>query len=135
MTPAIKRRVPVSSCPAPRNATPAHRPLAAWRYIAAEPHRPSHADIEKMVALLPYGQWVCADGRVVVFNRNYSPIWERLPDGVVQRADPREWVRWVKQSWFDLGSARYERTARERLRKVLRDFLDGNISPSKEDVL
>jgi hypothetical protein len=88
-----------------------------------------------MVALLPYGQWVCADGRVVVFNRNYSPIWERLPDGVVQRADPREWVRWVKQSWFDLGSARYERTARERLRKVLRDFLDGNISPSKEDVL
>jgi len=134
MTPAIKRRVRVSSCPAARNATPARRQLSAWQFIAAEPHRPSHADIEQMVASLPYGQWTCADGRVVIFNRRYSPIWERLPDGTVQRADPREWVRWIKQSWFDLGSARYEKDARERLRKVLRDFLDGKISPSKDYV-
>jgi hypothetical protein len=108
--------------------------MLARQYLAAEPQRPSHADIEQMVALLPYGQWVCADGRVVIFNRRYSPICERLPDGVVQRADPAEWVKWVSQSWFDLGSARYEKNARERLRKVLRDFLDGKISPSKDCV-
>jgi hypothetical protein len=117
-----------------RNATPARRQMLTRQYIAGEPHRPTHSDIEKMVALLPYGQWVCADGRVVIFNRRYSPIWERLPDGVVQRADPGEWVKWVNQSWFDLRSARYEKGARERLRKVLRDFLDGKISPSKDCV-
>jgi hypothetical protein len=135
MTPTIKHRVRVSDCPTPRYATPARRQMPAWQYIAGEPHRPSHADIEKMVTSLPYGQWTCADGHIILFNRRYSPIWERLPNGVVQRADPAEWVKWVSQSWFDLGSARYERTARERLRKVLRDFLDGKISPSKEDVL
>jgi hypothetical protein len=134
MTTAIKRHVRVNNRPAPHNAEHVRRQLPAWQYIAAEPHRPTHSDIEKMVALLPYGQWVCADGRVVIFNRRYSPIWERLPDGVVQRADPAEWVKWVRQSWFDLGSARYERTARERLRKVLHDFLDGKLSPSKDYV-
>jgi hypothetical protein len=77
--------------------------MLARHYVAGEPHRPTHSDIEKMVASLPYGQWVCADGRVVIFNRRYSPLWERLPDGTVQRADPGEWVRWIKQSWFDLA--------------------------------
>ena len=119
---------------APISAAAAPRPLAARQYIAAEPHRPSHADIEKMVASLPYGQWVCADGRVVIFNRRYSPLWERLSNGVVQRANAGEWVKWVSQSWFDLGSARYERDARERLRKVLREFLDGKRLPSKDCV-
>ena len=26
---------------------------------------------------LPYGRWRCADGREVLFNRFYEPIWER----------------------------------------------------------
>ena len=129
-----KLAVRTSDCVAPINAAPARRQMLARHYIAAEPHRPSHADIEKMVGLLPYGQWVCAEGRIVIFNRRYSPLWERLSNGVVQRANPHEWVKWVSQSWFDLGSARYERDARERLRKVLRDFLDGKISPSKDCV-
>lgn len=119
--------------PGPSQA-PASRRLVGARYSPAEPRRPRAADVEQMVSQLPYGQWTCADGRVVLFNRNYSPIWERLPDGTVRRANPHEWIKWTRQSWFDLGSARYERDARERLRKVLRDFLDGKLSPSKEYV-
>ena len=30
---------------------------------------------------LPYGRWTCADGRVVLFNRYYEPIWHRPGDG------------------------------------------------------
>jgi hypothetical protein len=44
--------------------------------------------------------------------------------GVVQRANSNEWVDWTEQGWFDLGSMRYEKTAREAYRRVLRDFLD-----------
>jgi hypothetical protein len=72
---------------------------------------------------------------VVIFNRNYTPIWQRLPDGTVQRTNTREWVKWVSQSWFDLGSARYERDARERYRKVLQDFFDGKELVAKDDIL
>ena len=50
---------------------------------------------------LPYGQWTCDDGRAVLFNRNYTPIWQRRPGEQVQPADPKEWVkRIVRQEWF-----------------------------------
>jgi len=78
-----------------------------------------------MLTVLPYGRWIAGDGRVVIFNRHYTPIWERLPNGTVQRANPHEWIRWVSQGWFGLGSMRYEKSAREAYRKVLRDFFDG----------
>lgn len=110
---------------APINAADAHRRLLARSYIPDEPRRPTLADIEKMLATLPYGCWVCVDGRVVLFNRNYSPIWERLPDGTVQRANPQEWIDWTDQFWFGLGSARYEKSSREAYRQVLRDFFAG----------
>jgi crotonobetainyl-CoA:carnitine CoA-transferase CaiB-like acyl-CoA transferase len=92
--------------------------------IPPEPRRVTLADIETMLTVLPYGMWTCADGRVVIFNRHYTPIWERLPDGTVHRADSNEWVDWTEQGWFDLGSMRYEKSAREAYRKVLQDFLD-----------
>jgi hypothetical protein len=40
---------------------------------------------------LPYGKWTCADGREVVFNREYQPILQRL-NGVCAYANPGEWV-------------------------------------------
>ncbi len=92
--------------------------------IPPEPRRVTLVDIETMLTVLPYGVWTCADGRVMIFNRHYRPIWQRLPDGTVQRANPHEWVDWTEQGWFDCGSMRYEKTAREAYRKVLKDFLD-----------
>jgi hypothetical protein len=48
----------------------------------------------------PYGKWTCADGREVLFNRGYSPILERRPGLPAQAADPREFVRYVKQEFY-----------------------------------
>jgi hypothetical protein len=78
-----------------------------------------------MLEVLPYGRWIARDGRVIIFNRGYQPIWERLPNGEIQRANGGEWIDWVDQGWFGLGSMRYEKSAREAYRKVLRDFFDG----------
>jgi len=35
---------------------------------------------------LPYGKWICADGREVLFNRDFQPLWERLPGGISRAA-------------------------------------------------
>jgi hypothetical protein len=48
----------------------------------------------------PYGIWTCADGREVLFNRNYIAIWERSPGAAARIANHSEWVPWVTQDWF-----------------------------------
>lgn len=49
---------------------------------------------------LPYGVWRCADGREVLFNRRYNPIWQRHANGLAMLADPYEMVPFVDQEWF-----------------------------------
>jgi hypothetical protein len=115
------------------NAETARRGLQIRGYVPDEPRRATLADIERMLDILPYGRWIARDGRTIIFNRRYSPIWERLPDGSVQRANSNEWVDWVAQGWFDHGSMRYEKTAREAYRKVLRDFFDGKPLTVKDE--
>ena len=72
---------------------------------------------------LPYGRWACADGREVLFNRFYEPIWERT-DGVTKRAIPAERVRWTDQSWFfnDGNLPWYDRQTLATCLRVLREF-------------
>jgi len=51
-------------------------------------------------ATLPYGIWTCRDGRQVLFNRHYDPIWWRYPGQPATAADPNEWVMWIEQDFF-----------------------------------
>lgn len=55
---------------------------------------------EWMRAVLPYGLWTCEDGREVLFNRRYEPIWQRRVGAVAEAADPSERVPWLHQSWL-----------------------------------
>jgi hypothetical protein len=49
----------------------------------------------------PYGEWKTSDGSLVLFNRSYSPLWIKHPDGSVERADPKAWIKGiVKQEFF-----------------------------------
>lgn len=50
--------------------------------------------------LLPYGKWKCEDGREVLFNRRYRPIWQKTSDSVVSVADPDEWVSFMATEHF-----------------------------------
>jgi hypothetical protein len=125
------RPAPINAASARLRAHDRAAPIRASRVcgytIPPEPRRVTLADIETMLTVLPYGRWIAEDGRVVIFNRHYTPIWERVPNGTVQRANPHEWICWVSQGWFGLGSMRFEKSAREAYRKVLRDFFDGKL--------
>jgi hypothetical protein len=51
----------------------------------------------------PYGRWTCADGRTVLFNRDYAPIFARDANGTVSefdRTDAVQWIKWTDQTWF-----------------------------------
>jgi hypothetical protein len=49
--------------------------------------------------MLPYGCWVCEDGREVLFNRFYEPIWQRR-GGDAKPADCHERVEHARQLWL-----------------------------------
>jgi hypothetical protein len=50
--------------------------------------------------VLPYGQWITADGTKFLFDRWYCALWERSPDGVTVPAK-NIWVENIeKEFWF-----------------------------------
>jgi hypothetical protein len=71
-------------------------------------------------SVLPYGKWTCADGREVLFNRFYGPIWQRS-DGLTTAADSTEWVKHIQQEWF-YSDGTPRRGLQSRLNQILDDF-------------
>ena len=66
--------------------------------ICHHPRRPEAG--ESMRYRLIYGRWTTADGTEVMFDRRYRPRWRRKPDGVVEPADPSQWIDGiVEESW------------------------------------
>jgi hypothetical protein len=53
----------------------------------------SISDFKPMRLYLPYGKWKCDDGREVLFNRDYCPIWEKSADGSVAVIQPDVYVK------------------------------------------
>ena len=69
----------------------------------------------------PYGQWTCADGREVIFNREYWPILERRPGEKAEPANPSEWIYGIRERdyFFDDANPPWDR----RRRRVAADSL------------
>jgi hypothetical protein len=85
-------------------------------------------------ALLPYGIWTTQDGREILFNRFYEPIWQRTEGQPPTPADPAEWVTDIRsQKWFheDAGSNR-ETVAKQAGIKALTDW--GLPVPDKAEI-
>lgn len=73
---------------------------------------------------LPYGMWTCADGREVLFNRDYKPIWQRRTGGPAEQADADEWVRFERQEWFylDHNTPWVNKASKRRCEAILQDW-------------
>ena len=71
---------------------------------------------EALRSRLPYGIWTCPDGREVLFNRDYEPIWERRPGEPARPANRSEKPQQIgpitfytddKAPWRDAESLQY----------------------------
>jgi hypothetical protein len=69
---------------------------------------------------LPYGCWTCADGRQVLFNRDYLPIVERAAPGQASSAaDVFEWVPWF---YNDSNPPWNDRTTKKNCQAILAEW-------------
>jgi hypothetical protein len=98
--------------------------MAALRLLADCLRRGLHKQSYHSVRRYPYGRWMCADGRQVLFDRGYCPIWQWHPDDGASGADRNEWVKFTRaEHFFDDRTAwwrQYE--GMKRLRSVLREL-------------
>jgi hypothetical protein len=55
------------------------------------------------VRRFPCGLWITGDGREVMIDAGYKPIWQRLLDGGVEPANPDAWVEDIvrREHFFD----------------------------------
>lgn len=72
--------------------------------------------------LLPYGRWLCADGRQVWFTRRYVPLISLRPGGKVNRADHYERVPHVEQEFFYVDAA-FNGDEEEKWRQALGELV------------
>jgi hypothetical protein len=82
---------------------------------------------------MPCGIYYCADGREVLFDRNYAPICERIPGMLPRMANPCEWVDKVRQEWFYSDDAK---TAASKKRRIAEAKLVewGMLEPVMEEI-
>lgn len=94
------------------------------------------ADFKPMRLHLPYGKWKCADGREVLFNRDYCPIWERSSNGIVMPIEPDVYVHHDdSEFYFDDGNAPYYDNNSSTVKNCLSVLNDWGVSELKPKVL
>lgn len=69
---------------------------------------------------IAYGMWTTKDGREVLFNRFYEPIWERRNGAAASRADGTEWVADIVAAVNFYKDGHTEKEKRERGLAVMR---------------
>lgn len=94
------------------------------------------ANFKPMRLHLPYGKWKCADGREVLFNRDYCPIWERSPDGVVTPIEPDVYVDHEdSEFYFNDGTAPYYDNNSATVKECLSILNDWGVADANSKVL
>jgi hypothetical protein len=95
----------------------------AWE--AAKQNAPKYKRRQNMCVTLPYCliKW---QGREILYNRNYKPLWERDANGVVTRSTERYNFKWADQHFYtdaEKGSAPWENAAvLKRCEAILREW-------------
>lgn len=87
---------------------------SALRFEVSIPRNQSLTEnLVPMRLYLPYGKWSCVDGTEVLFNRDYCPIWARMPSGKAITLDPDTWISYTGESvhYYDDGNRPWDNKA------------------------
>lgn len=71
--------------------------------------------------------WTCVDGREVLFNRYYEPMWSRIDRGFAKLCS-FEWVKNIKSHdyFFDDGNPPWDdKRTRAKCEQILGKFVAG----------
>lgn len=89
--------------------------------------QPNLLDFKPQRLYLPYGKWKCADGKEILFNRDYCPIWEKLANGEVKNISPDVTVPYkIIEAYYDDRTAPYYGN-NESLKKCLSVLKDWGV--------
>ena len=102
------------------------------RMLASHLARGEHKLAMCLLRRCPYGLWICADGRQVLHDRAYKPIWSRSADGIIEVADPDEWVPDIERReplFSDRRDPWAQYDAMKRLRAIMVEW--GLIRPAR----
>jgi hypothetical protein len=106
-----------------KNARKYSDPYEAWE--AAKAKSPKQVRRRRMCQVLPYCviKW---EGREILYDRNYQPLWERDANGVVTRSTERYRFKWADKHFYtdaDVGAAPWENAeVLKRCEDVLREW-------------
>lgn len=100
--------------------------------------QPSIADFKPMRLYFPYGKCTCTDGREILFNRDYSPIWERSAFGEVKNIQPNVAIQYdSREFYYDDRTAPYydNKNTAENCLLILKDWGVEKMLPKVFDLL
>jgi hypothetical protein len=103
----------LTQCQAPQSKKPKPDP------VAIDEFRRDH---------LPYGIWVTNDGREILFNRDYQPLWERRGGSPPVPAERREDVRAPITKFF------YSEGTPDKARRALQALKAWGIDPTSAPI-
>ncbi len=77
--------------------SPQYDAYSLWE--TGQANSPKNVRIRRMRQVLPYVlvRW---EGREILYNRLYEPLWERSADGVVTRSTERYRFKWVDEKYY-----------------------------------
>ena len=105
--------------------------LICW--VGLQMQKPSKASetLRLYRTWLPYGRWDCVDGREILFNRDYKPIWERSANYAVRQANQSEHVDNVKNEQFFYDDGCPPNTNKETVQKCLSILADFGVTDTQ----
>jgi len=106
--------------------------VAGRHEVTVMRQQPNIEEFKPMRICLPYGKWICEDGREVLFNRDYTPIWQRSSNGWGELIEPETNVLFASSSYYyDDRSAPYYNNEQTRALclDVLKEWGTSNQKP------
>jgi hypothetical protein len=98
-----------------------YRLVKASSISPVRPLEPADTDLrfryDRRRLLMAYGKWTTKDGREVVYNRRYRPIWERQsPNHPWVKANLGEWVDDIvaHEYYYNDGHSEHQKSGRAR---------------------
>ena len=77
--------------------TYANSTVADFEYVSPKTALPLFIPMRLYIA---YGVWTEPDGSMVLFSRDYFPLWRLREGHAPERLFPWLWIKHVEQSWY-----------------------------------